>query len=289
MLFRVLPGLLCLLFATQASAATFRVGLLHGDARIFDYELSVIRLALAHAPGQHELEVVPMPGVPQNRIFAILNQTPGPINLFFSGYSPEREQRLRQVDIPMTRGLLGVRLFAVDNARLDELSGIHSLDDLRQWRIGSGTGWPENTIMRQNGLDLKTSSYDNLWEMLNYERFDLFHRGIQEIFTELARPGRENLAVLPGVALAFRYDYFLYVARDRTDLHDILLQGLQTAYRNGAFMDHFLSHPQIRTALDQSRLQNRRLIRLALPESSALGRIPARYWYTPNGRTASNP
>ncbi|WP_328186334.1 hypothetical protein [Marinobacter sp. OP 3.4] len=279
-----LTTLLCLTFIDlhqHAHAATFRVGLLHGDTEIFDYELSVIRLALDNAPGQHTLEVVPMAGTPQNRIFAILNETSAPIDLFFSGYSPERERQLLQVDIPLTRGLLGFRLFAVKSSRLEELGDIATLEDLYQWRIGSGTGWPENRIMRRNGLQLDTSSYDNLWRMLDYERFDLFHRGIQEIFTELNKPGRDNIAVLPGIALAMHYDYFLYVSRDRQDLHDILLEGLQTAYQNGAFMENFRSHPQIQTALEQSRLHERKLIWLDMPETSSLGRIPSEYWHAP--------
>lgn len=289
MIFRLLSGLLCLFFlgqVPQAHAATFRVGLLHGDAEIFDYELSVIRLALAHAPGEHELEVVPMAETPQNRILAILRNDSAPINMFFSGYSQEREQQLLQVDIPMTRGLLGFRLLVAKSGRVDELNGINNLEDLQQLRIGSGIHWPENQMMSRSGLTLDTSVYRNLWPMLKYERFDVLHRGLQEVFTELEKPGREQLSVLPDVALAMHYDYFLYVARDRHDLHDIMLEGLENAYRNGAFIENFRSHPQIRTALDQGRLSERKLIWLDIPENS-LRQIPSEYWYDPSGRLAS--
>lgn len=273
----------CAWLALPAAAATFRVGLLHGDAEVFDYELSVIRLALDHAPGTQTLEVVPLPKVPQNRVFAMLHEAHPKINVFFSGYSPEREESLLQVNIPMTRGLLGYRLFAVRKDRMAELSPIDTLYELQQVTVGSGTGWPENRILEHNGVRLVTSQYENLWRMLEYQRFDLFHRGIQEIFTELAKPGRENLAMLPGVALAMRYDYFLYVSKSRQDLHDILKQGLMKAYEDGSFMDNFRHHPAIRAALDRGELDQRQIIWLETPETShTLDEIPDRYWHLPS-------
>lgn len=282
MLYRIGLLVLGLAWTSGVLGANFRLGLLHGDDQVFDYELSVIRLALANAPGEHTLEIVPLPEVPQNRIFAMLNEEPSKINVFFSGYSPERETRLLQVDIPLTRGLLGYRLFAVKADQQARYAEVDTLADLQQLSIGSGVGWPENTIMRQNGLTLITSQYANLWRMLAYGRFDLFHRGVQEIYTELHRQAHRNLAVLPNIALVFRYDYFLYVPRHREDLHDILLTGLLNAYENGAFMANFEAHPSIRAALDRSDLGHRRLIRLQIPETSqTLNEIPIRFWHRP--------
>ncbi|MDC0662798.1 hypothetical protein [Marinobacter sp. SS21] len=277
---RTLTFLLMLLLPTIGVAAEFRVGLLHGDAEIFDYELSVLRLALAHAPGSHSLSVVPLPGTTQERVFSILDAPRAPINVFFSGYSPERERRLLQVNVPLTRGLLGYRLFLVKAQRAQELSAITSLNTLRRYAIGSGIGWPDNDVFAANGLKLVTSRYDNLWRMLDMERFDLFHRGVQEIFTELDRPEHSHLAVLPDVAVVFPFDYFFYVSRQQRELHDILLTGLRNAYQSGAFMAHFQSHPAITAALGRARLDQRTLIQLELPETyHSLTTIPARYWH----------
>lgn len=274
--------LLGVMMVEPGLAATVRVGLLHGDAQVFDYELSVIRLALENAPGQHTLEIVPLPNATQNRVFAMLNEDNPEINVFFSGYSPEREARLLQVDIPLTRGLLGYRLFAVRKDRIGTLQGIDTLHELQAVTIGSGDGWPENRIMRYNALQVVTSQYDNLWRMLDYGRFDLFHRGVQEIFTELAKPGRDDLAILPGVAMAMRYDYFIYVPKFRDDLYQILLSGLQNAYSNGAFMANFNAHPAIRAALDRSDLDQRTIIWLSMPDArDTLKNIPATYWHQP--------
>ncbi|PVY77526.1 hypothetical protein C8D92_103213 [Tamilnaduibacter salinus] len=258
------------------------MGLLHGDADIFDYELSVVRLALEHAPGDHTLRIVPLEGMTQQRILTTL-ETPNPrINVFFSGYSPVREDRFLQVDVPLTRGLLGYRLLVTPRKALKERAPLADIKDLRPFRIGSGIGWPDTRILSNNGLKVITSTYDNLWRMLEYGRFEFFHRGIQEVFTELARDNRQLLTVEPRIALVWRYDYFLYVSRERSELHDILTTGLLNAYRSGAFMDHFRQHPTIQKALRQARLTDRTLIRLALPDAfKSLNTIPDRFWHRP--------
>lgn len=280
MAIRVLLFILIALTGTTSCAEVFRVGLLHGDAEVFDYELSVLRLALANAPGDHQLEVVPMPGATQERIINSLDAPNPSINVFFSGYSPDRQHRLRQVDIPLTRGLLGYRLLVVKHSRLNELSAIHDLTSLQNYRIGSGLGWSDNDILLANDIELVTSRYENLWRMLTAERFDLFHRGIQEVFTELAKPERNDLSILPGVMLQFRFDYFFYVSQRRPDLQQILTLGLENAYNNGTFIANFEAHPAIRAALDNAGLEERTAIRLALPETYLpLDQIPARFWH----------
>ncbi|MCH8498434.1 MAG: hypothetical protein LAT63_08140 [Marinobacter sp.] len=283
--------LLCTLVLCAPSLAgeAFRLGLLHGDDQVFDYELSVVKLALAHAPGDHTLEVIPLRGTPQNRIFAMMNDDEAPINLFFSGYSPERDTRMRMVPIPITRGLLGVRLFLARDDRLPELAGLATLEDLRHVTIGTGVGWPENQFMQENGLTLITSQYDNLWRMLAHGRFDLFHRGVQEIFIELEREGRDMFAVVPDIGLLMRYDYFMFVPPQRQDLHDILLTGLKNAYASGAFMENFNNHPAIRLALADAQLSTRRLIPLRADfPSRSLRTIPDHYWHFIGDLTPEN-
>lgn len=282
MRFHTLLLILMIVIPAPAAAELFRIGLLHGDAEIFDYELSVLRLALANAPGNHQLEIVPMPDATQERIFSYLDSPNPPINVFFSGYSPHRERQLLQVNIPLTRGLLGYRLLVVKNSRLASLSDIQDLPSLQRHRIGSGLGWSDNDILRANNLELVTSRYSNLWRMLDAERFEVFHRGIQEVFTELAKPEHAHLSILPGVMLQFRFDYFFYVSHTQPHLHEILRQGLLNAYDNGAFMANFEAHPAIRAALDMAELEERKTIPLALPETyRSLDAIPTRFWHHP--------
>lgn len=282
-MFRALCTLI--LLAAQSSslcAATFYLGVLHGDEEVFKYEISVIRLALEYAPGDHTLELVPMVDTSQDRVFRLMDSEESEINVFFSGYSPQREARFLQVDVPLTRGLLGYRLLVARKDRLAEFASIKTLEDLQSYSIGSGIGWPDNDYLKANGLEVTASQYANLWRMLQKNRFDLFHRGIQEVFEELRRPEAEGLAVVPGIVLAFRFDYFIYISARRQDLHDILAEGLRRAFDSGALTQNFNHSTRIQEALRDSHLDQRTVIPLQLPQAyRSLDEIPAKYWYTP--------
>lgn len=276
-----LSVMLITLLVMPARAEEFNLGIMNKPT-LFAYEISVIRLALAHAPGDHSLKLVSMAGVSQDRISSFLEARDIGIDLFFSGYSPEWESQFLQVYVPLTRGLLGYRLLVAHMDRIAEFSGINTLKDLQAYTFGSGAGWPDNDYLRASNLRIVPSSYERLWPMLQFQRFDLIHRGIQEIFSELRQPHRQSLRIVPGIALVYRFDYFIYVRADRKDLHDILLTGLLNAYESGAFMEHFYSHPSIRDALVRSDLANRTIIYLRLPQDyQSLRTIPDRFWHDP--------
>ncbi|TNE72588.1 MAG: hypothetical protein EP339_13310 [Gammaproteobacteria bacterium] len=283
-MFRTLIALsLTLTLSATLRAETFRLGLLHGDEDVFAYEISVIRLALEYAPGDHELILVPLWDAPQNRIFRLLEEGRGQINVFFSGYSPERESRFLRVDVPMTRGLLGYRLLVAPQEHIEALSRIRTVEDLQNIVIGSGIGWPDNDYLEANGLTLSISQYANLWPMLKRGRFDAFHRGVQEVYEELRKPQNQGLAVVPDIALRFRYDYFLFVNPARSDLHRILTDGFARAYEMGALDRHFTTAPRIHEALTRSQLNRRIIIPLETPEAyRSLNEIADKFWYTPD-------
>lgn len=270
--------LVILTASLSAHAEVFRFGV--PATHKFEYELAVIRLALENAEGDHRLEVVQLPVVSARRWRQIVIDGEQGINLVLSGYEPELEGVLAPVTIPLTRGLLGYRLLVVKQDRLHELSHIDTLSELRNFQIGSGYRWQENSILRDNGLSLELGHYQNLWAMLTWERFDIFHRGVHEVFDELEARHRDRFAILPGVALAFRFDYFLYVPADRQDLQRILYQGLANAYANGSFMAFFESHPVIRKTLELADMDSRQVIRLKTPDDRLiLNEIPDRYWH----------
>ena len=246
----------------------------------YTYELAAIRLALENADGEHSLEIVPLPVVSNRRLRQMLINGDEGINLGLSGYDPELEEALVPVTIPLTRGLLGYRLLVVKQDRLEELSHIHTLEELRKVQIGSGYRWQENHILQENGLSLQLGHYENLWAMLGWERFDIFHRGAHEVFDELEVRQSGHFAILPQVAMALRFDYFLYVPADRPDLHRILLQGLNRAYDNGSFMELFENHPIIKETMERADFGSREVIHLKTPDDVIiLEEIPDRFWH----------
>ncbi|MBO6826246.1 MAG: hypothetical protein JJ879_08595 [Sneathiella sp.] len=268
------------LLPTRGTAETFKLGILHGNLDIFEYEISVVRLALEQAEGDHELIVIPLPNVTQERILKLLEYG-HQVNVFFTGYSLERENTFLQVDVPLTRGLLGHRVF-VRKAQSPPLSNIQTINQLRQYIIGSGLGWPDTDIFEAAGFEVAKATYANLWPMLDKGRYDLFNRGINEASTEIKQQREKGyqFTVDENVLVAYPFDYFLYLNKKSTRLHQILTEGLQKAHANGTFKKNFFSHPVIRTALKQFPINQMQLFQLDNPYvSDRIRNIPYSYWY----------
>ncbi|MBE7635932.1 hypothetical protein GUA87_03690 [Sneathiella sp. P13V-1] len=265
----------------RASAEIFKLAILHGNLDIFDYEIGVIRLALEQADGDHELQVIPMPGVTQTRVLKILEYRDD-INVFFTGYSKEREETFLQVDVPLTRGLLGHRVF-IRKAGPSPLNDVKTIQQLSKFIIGSGEGWPDTDIFEAAGFQVAKSTYDNLWPMLDKERYDLFNRGLNEAATEIRQQNANgyNFAVDRNLLVTYPFDYFIYLNKKSSRLHEILTEGLDRAYKNGSFQRFFFSHPNIRAALTQFPLKKMTALEIDNPYlSDRIRNLPSRYWYS---------
>ena len=261
-------------------AETFRLAILHGDVDIFDYEIGVIRMALEYADGDHDLELVLLPRTPQERLLLLMEEG-GEINVFFTGHSRERERKFLQVDFPLTRGLLGNRIFITRPDVLPELRQVQTLNDLRAFTVGSGTDWPDTSIFKANGFNVVPSTYANLWGMLEKDRFDIFNRGIHEAFIEIAqqRANGRDLVIDQSVQVVYPFDYFLYLNRNDTKRHSILTQGLLRAHENGAFDAYFFDHPMIRRVLRDSQTTKRKRFFIENPSMpERLVNLPSEYW-----------
>ena len=272
-----------LVFSPSSVAYDFKLALLHGESEvIFSYEISVLRLALANAEGEHTLDIVPQKQPNQARIFRILQQNNAPFNIFFSGFSPAREEQLLQVDFPISRGLLGHRIFIINKDSQEKMAAIGSLAEMKKGiSIGSGIGWPDTEIFKYNGFEVSSSSYNNLWRMLEAKRFTAFNRGVHEAFIEITQrqPIHNNLIVDSSLMVVYPLDYFFYITPHRPELRDTVLQGLEKAFENGEFIENFNSHPQIKSMLKQLRPQGRRIFYLENPFlSKRVKEIPKKYW-----------
>lgn len=285
-------ALVCLaaVAAVPARAAeTLHLALLHGDPRVFAYEIDVFRLALAKSGYDAKLEVIPLKTT-QARVLADLEHGRGEAEVFFTGFSRDREEKFLQIDIPLTRGLLGHRVFAIRTADQPRFDAIHTLDQLRGMRIGSGFDWPDTDIFRANGFTVVTADYYPLWRMLRSDRFDAFNRGLHEAYIEMTEQGDRDgvpLMVAPGLMVSYRFDYFIYVRKQQRRWYEILRHGLEVAYDDGSFVTHFNSHPAIRPVLDLQERGQWRVFPIDNPLlSPRIRAIPERYWQAlPAGRS----
>ena len=274
----------------KAGAETIRLGLLPGGETIVRYEISVLRMALEFMPGDQTLEIVYLTNTPQQRMLYILEHGVGTsgsegetlIDVVVTANSPERENRLLQVDVPVTRGLLGNRVLAVRSDWNDHNNLPCNLKELTETiTIGSGVDWPDTDVFERAGFSVMRTSYTGLWRMLKGGRYDGFNRSIHEVRVDLAEQKAKgwNFEIAPNLVFSYRQDYFFYVHKDNRDLHARLTAALNAAYGAGAFMENFNADPEIQGAL--SILQQPNLCRIYLDSpfvTDRLSAIPEQYW-----------
>ena len=96
-----------------------------------------------------------------------------------------QQQDLSYVNFPIHRGLDGYKICFTHQDQTATLKQITSLSDLQQRSFGSEQGALDIQIMRDNGFAVEeVSSYQQLFEMVAKQRFDLYCRGIHEINQE---------------------------------------------------------------------------------------------------------
>ena len=193
---------------------------------------------------------------------------------------------MRQIDIPLSRGLLGYRVFVIKQPNAHLFDGIETVDQLTsRITVGSGTSWPDTPILRAAGFKVNTGSVTNLWLMLARDRFIAFPRGMNEVHAELSRYDQMGLTdpvvTENTVMIYYPFDHFFYVAPNDFERAGIIEQGLDRIYKNGEFMRIFNSDPAISKAMAQAEKHNRRVIQLINPlNTERINNIPARYWHT---------
>jgi hypothetical protein len=168
------------------------------------------------------------------------------VNLVSAGVGqPGPEQEMIPVPFPIDNGLLGYRINLIDRHERDRISRVHSLEDLRQLRVGQGTAWSDVRIYEYNRIPVETTAdYRSLVLMLLHGRFDLFPRGLWEIAPEIAAygPSYPDLAVGNHLLLHYPFCEAFYVSRSAPHLAARLEAGLERMVADGSFEALFAKH-----------------------------------------------
>ena len=279
----ILTSLLWLLSPVTGAAAhaeEFRIPVYDSDD---SFVIEVLHLALATEGGGHTIKTFEHT-VTQSRTLREMQD--GKFNIFYSGYSAAREQDFIQVNFPVSRGLLGYRFLAIRAENAGVFTTVRTAADLRRLvTFGSNSAWPDTDIMRAAGLEVVTAPTEALWTMLRRDRFLAFPRGMNEALPEIRREGADDanrLILEPHMMIAYKYDTFFYVARDKAHLAAIVESGLRAAYENGSYMALFERHPVIKAAFEEIRARPRTVFWFDTPGMSERTKnIPARYWIDP--------
>lgn len=136
--------------------------------------------------------------ISQSRIIAALKRGDSDIDLYWMGTSPEFEESLRPIRIPLYQGLLGYRIFIIHRNHQKRFDSVISVEDLRLMRGIQGVGWSDIETLETAELKQLTSQYESIFGLVNSgKRVDYFSRGIHEAFGEIStyQKAFPNLAI----------------------------------------------------------------------------------------------
>ena len=188
------------------------------------------------------------------------------IDLFWATTSIERETLLRPVRVPLLKGLMGYKIFLINPADQPRFSRITTLTELQALRAGVGADWPDNKILRANGIEtISSSNYEALFRMLSAKRFDFFPRGASEVWSEYRNHPEVTLHIEEDLVLVYPAPVYFFVNIDNASLEQRLEKGLHKIMANGKFDEYFFKHPIIIDAIKRVRIHERRKIYLTNP------------------------
>jgi hypothetical protein len=201
-------------------------------------------------------------------------------DVFTGGANLEYSARFLRVDIPLTRGLLGYRYFMVENEQLENLASLSTIKEFKEHLIiGSNTAKLKNDIFNYNNFNIMNSTSGRAWLMLKGQRFNAIQRSIVGNISKREKSRTES-SIYRNLMVYYHADLFFYVNKNRKDLHEILLNGLIKAYKNGSFMKTFDNHSDITQALNfLNNFEEKNIYGMKNPYlDSDFYNISAEYW-----------
>jgi len=202
-----------------------------------------------------------------NRERARLLVKQGILDIIWSSSNKQREAELMPVKFNLIRGINEYRLLLIRAADQPQFDQVKTLNDLQNFKIGSGIHWSDTDIYRFNALPLVTSdAYESMFRMLGVKRFDYMARSIQEVHYELEHYGKMGLAIEKNLVIHYPQPIYFFVNNKNAALAQRIQRGLEIAQADGSLDELFLAIPSFRKAWDELQQLNRKVIELNVPE-----------------------
>jgi len=135
----------------------------------------------------------------------------------------------------------------------------------------------------RNGQNVvATSGHRELFAVSKERRFDYFPGVAHEPWREIRNMSIPVLAAETDLLLYYSTPGYIFTNKNNKKLADRLERGFRMALKDGSFDKLFYNHPEIKEALEQGNLKNRRMFKLNdpnLPRETPLNDKSS--WYTP--------
>lgn len=215
----------------------------------------------------------------QNRDIASLEKNT--IDVIWIATSIEYEKRIQPIRIPIFKGLLGYRVFVIQQAKQTLFDNIDTLSDLKNISIGQGLGWVDIDILRSNGFSVTGAlNHDQLYTMLARNRFDALLRGLQEPWAEIEKFNNQNIVVEKNIIVKYPLPMYFFVNKNNVELEKLIRTNFNKMIDDGSFDIFFNENQKIKHAIEKANLSERKIYSLSnpfLPPETPLNE--KKYWY----------
>ena len=223
---------------TTAEAATWTITyprpIDDSDARA-QYPIALLKLALDKTGVNYELR-------PSDRILLTgkamrqLREN-REVNVVWSMTDSQREKELTPIRIPIAKGLIGLRVFVINQNKKAKFDDVLSLTDMRKLVPIQGEEWPDTKILQANGFNVFTvPEFREAYDMIKQGKGDFFPRSVMEVDAELEAEGRRNNFYLePSMALYYPTAMYYFVSGSNKTLANLIETGLNRAIDDGSF------------------------------------------------------
>ena len=199
------------------------------------YRYSLLDLALSRSGQSYQIKVEDT-ALPQERRSRIIEKSPKPY-IMDMGTSPAREQRLRAIYLPVFLGIgSGYRLVFNRKGLQEKLRLVRNINDLKKYTFGQGSHWSDIPILEGAGLKvISVAQKKLLWRMTEAGRFDLFPRGMFEIFEEHKNFKKQlpNLVINVHLLISYSFAIYFFVNKANENLATAVEAGMRKAYFSG--------------------------------------------------------
>lgn len=272
--------MLMLLLAISGQNAAHSLEVRISDTRVNNFYIDALAWLLDKSGEEYRLIRTDHPTSSQVRKVAlVLNDQ---IDVIYAGTTNELENQLQAIRFPISRGLIGSRVFIINKQFQLDYKGVRSLAELRRYTGVISFGWPEKEIFQAARLPLNEILYDDIFRVLNDGSRYYFPRGVLEAYPEIA--GRadqlKNLTVENSLLLKYKSAVFFFINKNNAALKAALEAGFQKGYADGSYARFFYDHPFIKHSFEQAKMHRRRVIEIPNPYFPAQSRaIDSRYWH----------
>ncbi|WP_230408524.1 substrate-binding periplasmic protein [Undibacterium flavidum] len=244
-----------------------------GDPRFNDVK-EILRMALEKTVAEFGLFSLRPSAQHTNGLRYLNNLANGSdLNVVWSSTTIEKERNYLPIRIPLRKGILGYRIMLIRKDMQASLDNVKSLEDLKKFTVGQGVGWDDSKLYTANGIEVIEAKYSNLFRMLSYQRFDLFPRGIGEVFIEFEknRAANPDLAIEENLLIYYPWPYYFFVSKNNQALQKRLETGLRKMIKDGSLDAIFWKYNG--KAIESVNFKRRRVIQIQnhlLPKETPL-------------------